>query len=721
MDRRASDPRSLGSEALTTERIIGFVGRTALVLVWWLPIVPALWNLLSPGATQPFTAPAVGISDASRTEILILSLLALACSRWKPDFTMPRLRQSSTWLSLFLIWAVGASLASPEKLNSLFFSQGWLAAACLYLSVPRLCPERLSLSSRIWLLHLPVVAICALALSGEQLRVSGPFQLPGVLANWLLLLAPLLFREYLQTRPRTSLLAALPTALAFLTILLTISRAAYLVLWFQIVCLLLLEAERPLRWFRGCALFWGSSLAALAVFRGHLSGEGLLACVALIGAAPVALVAIRRQLSGGLIAKTLLLLAVVGFAFGPASEMRKHESQSSFVVHRWKDLAGSDNSAISRVEFWRTGLALAAEHPILGVGPARYGESYPQVQRKYYYYSDSSHSAGIELAAELGFLGAGFLALAIVLELGRLRLQPEVKTWQRGLLLGVVSGIIYSQLEVGYHFAYIWVSLALVMALLVPRRPADKPSRSWGTEFVLLFLAALLLYPLSGQRRFDKGLREITIAGAYRETKAVADAFPYWSSPVLTALGYGLQFGVDPQELKPLVQRALKSAPSTAVTYQFAGDLAYDLGQYTDAKAYYLKALQFDRFNYPGSYHGLLLVAAKMQDSALGRQIQDEVLARYDLSLMKFAHTGHKDQLMKQLGPLLFDIADGLNPYQNPTKTEPIYRFLVQETQDDARALHGLGVSLWAAGRRAEAKEFLERAHQLNEYFQLME
>ena len=708
-------------DALTGERVVCFFGRLALVLVWWMPVVPFLWELFFPGHFQLLTAPAVGISDASRTEILLLALVALACSGWKPEVKALRVRHPALWLGMFLLWAVISSLRSPERWNSLFFSQGWLAAACLYIAVPRLCPARLSLGSRFCLLHLPVLSLCSLALSGDELRVSGPFQLPGVLANWLLLLAPLLFREYLQTRPKISALAAIPTGLAFLTLLLTVSRAAYLVLLFQIVCLLLLESGRSIRWFLGCGLFWGVSLPILAVSRGLFSGTGLIAAVAVVAAVPLVLVAVRRQLPVSMAVKTFALLVLVGAILGPASEMRKHEDQTSFVVHRWKDLAGSDNSAISRVEFWRTGLALAAKNPVLGVGPARYGESYPQVQTKYYYYSDSAHSAGIELSAELGFLGATFLMLAIFGELARLQLRPEAKPWQRGLLLGVVSGIIYAQFEVGYHFAYIWVSFAMVMALLVPRPIKSGRGSSWIVPTLALSLALAVSYPLPGQRQFDRSQRELTVAGAYREARQVANRYPFWSTPVLTALGYGFQSEVDPQELKPLVQSALRYASSTAVTYQFAGDLAYNLGQYSDAKAYYEEALRFDPFNYPGSYHGLFLVAGKTEDLALRQRIEEEVFRRYDLSLMKFAHTGHKDQLLIQLRPLLFDIADGLNPYRNPTKTEPLYRFLVQEqVGEDVRALHGLGVSLWAQGRRVEAKPFLERAHELNEYFPLL-
>lgn len=683
------------------------------MLLWWLPIVSSLWTVVFLGLPQPLTAPGVGISDASRTEILILSLLALACSGWRPDFKALRLSDSAFWLALFLVWVTLSSLASSDQLNSLFFSQSFLAAACVYLALPRLCPRRLSPVTRVCLLHLPVLVICMLALTGGQSRVSGPFQLPGVLANWLLLVVPLLFREYLQTRAKLSWMTAIPTGLAILTILLTYSRAAYLVLWFQLICLLLLEASKPLRWFWGCAIFWASGLAAVVLLRGYLLGVGLLASVAVVGAAPLGLLLVQRQLAKSLVLKAAILLLGVYAAFGLVSQQR--DDRSSFVVHRWTDLAGSDNSATSRVEFWRAGLELAREHPVLGVGPGRYGEAYPQVQRLYYYFSDSAHCAGIELMAEVGLLGAGLLLVALLLELRRLRLAPDLKPWQRGALLGTVSAVVYAQFEVGYHFAYLWVSLAMVMSLLSPRlREQAGSSFSWGVGIPAILLALLLSYPLAGQRLYLISQQEGATQQAYAKAREVSDRFTHWSAPAHAALAYGLRSQVDPRQLQLLAQRVLRSAPSTAITYKFAGDVAYELGDYSQASTYYQQSLALDRFNHPGSYHGLLLVAEKTTDSVLREQIQNEVLALYDLSLLRFAHTGHRDQLMVELRPLLYDLADSLNPYEHPVKTESIYRFLVSEDENEPRALHGLGVSLWAQGRPDEGRPYLERAHRLN-------
>ncbi len=686
-------------------------GRMALLTLWWLPILPPLWELLFPGFGFIFTAPAIGINDASRSEVLMLTLVALATSGASIRFQGRSLSWPGWCALAFLAHSVVSCLTGSEILNSFFFSQGWFAAACAYLATPYLRPARPSLAVRVFWVHIPIVLICLISLTEPGERAAGPFQLPGVLASWLLMVAPLAFHEFLLAKPRTAMAALLPSILAIVTLLLTISRAAWLVMLFGFVGLLLLEGRcswrRLLAW--GC--FWLLGLAGLVAIRGLFSGQGLMICVAVLASLPSLLEVWKGRIPRSVGMRAVALVAVSMLSFFLTSALRPPVSQEVTAQSRWQELSGKDNSAVSRIELWRTGLALGLKYPILGVGPGRFGEAYPQVQKLYYYYSDSAHNAICEMAAELGLLGLAIFGLWLALEGRRINPCPQEHPWQRGLFIGVVSGMIYAQVEVGYHFAYLWVVLAMIMSAL--SAPALPSSTGRARSLGFLGLAALPLYFWGAQRDYARSLQELTVARAYTQSRSISDRIPAWSAPALSALQYGLRDEAPLEDLRVLAQRVLENSPRTAAAYQLAADVAYREEKYPEARRLYQASLQLDPYNFPGSYHGLLLIAGRINDQAERRAIENQVLARYDLSLMPLAHPGHKAQISLQLIPLLYDVADSISPYVEPARTEPIFRFLLQE-KPDPRALHGLGISLWTMGRFAEGRPYLEEAHRLN-------
>jgi tetratricopeptide (TPR) repeat protein len=149
------------------------------------------------------------------------------------------------------------------------------------------------------------------------------------------------------------------------------------------------------------------------------------------------------------------------------------------------------------------------------------------------------------------------------------------------------------------------------------------------------------------------------------------------------------------------------------VTYQFSGELALRQKRFQQAREDFLQALKMDRFNHPGVYTGLLLIAQETGDAALQDSITKQVLETYDLDGWKIAHQGHREKLALELRPLLYDIADGLNPYQQPAATEPLYRFLVA-TGGEARGFFGLGIALTRLGKQEEGQRMLRQANRLD-------
>ena len=684
-----------------------------LLVVWWLPFLPPLWELLVPGAPELLSAPGLGVTNASRTQMAILALLSLALLGWRPS-------RPAGWTmaaSAFLGWAVLSSLLGPDPWQSLFFLAGWLAAAAVLLAARRVLRPPYSLRARIMAVHVPLMVAAILCLepishtSGE-FRATGPFQLAGVLSSWLLMLLPLALQIVLEAERRELPLALASTTCGMVTLALTVSRAAWLVGLGEVALLLLLQAGRPPRALLGWAGFGALGLGALVLLRAHLPGLGLLLGLALLCAVPVLVSLVRGHLSQAAALRVALLATLVVMSLLAVSRAHPEDTLATAAERRMTQLTANDDSAAGRVAFWRAAWQLSVEHPVLGVGPHRFGETYPQAQQYYYFFSDSVHGAWLELVAETGWVGGALLLVALGLLLKSSRPDPWNQPWQRGPLVGLVAGALYAQVEVGYHFAYVWTTAAFMLAAATVEKGGheEPPPLTFATAAWALPWLLALCWVMPWQRRYDEAVRQIRPEDAYAEALQVSQQFPGWSGPALTALQSALRSDAPIEQLRPLAERALAAAPEDAAAPLLAAEVALREQRYEEARRLYERSLVLDRFNHPGAYHGLLLIARAGGDQALADQVLRQVLATYDLDRWDIAHIAHRTSLARELRPLLYDLADGLSPYREPKVTEPMYRFLMK-LEPEPRAMHGLGVSLWTQGKLQQARPLLQRAH----------
>ena len=100
------------------------------------------------------------------------------------------------------------------------------------------------------------------------------------------------------------------------------------------------------------------------------------------------------------------LAGIVGLALaGP--EVQK-EFMSSF-----EDEENRDYSSQSRVDLWKIGILMAAEHPVFGVGPDQYPFYVDKYQLSHSHYvfheGKEAHSLWVQMLAEVGFPGLFFL------------------------------------------------------------------------------------------------------------------------------------------------------------------------------------------------------------------------------------------------------------------------------------------------------------------------
>jgi O-antigen ligase len=206
------------------------------------------------------------------------------------------------------------------------------------------------------------------------------------------------------------------------------------------------------RWMRWVA--WG--VAATAV-------TGIVASSsrgAVLGAAAVALWLLmksRRKIRA--LFATVVLFGLV-YTIIPAEQKARLQEM------------GTDQTSISRTTYWKHGLEIMRDHPIVGIGYANWAEYHAT----YYGRRALPHNIFIEAGAELGYTG---LAVFVALVVSTFLINRRTRQWAKrrpdggrfaffmahgldGAMVGfLVSGFFVTVL----YYPFFWISLAMTVAL----------------------------------------------------------------------------------------------------------------------------------------------------------------------------------------------------------------------------------------------------------------
>jgi putative inorganic carbon (HCO3(-)) transporter len=140
---------------------------------------------------------------------------------------------------------------------------------------------------------------------------------------------------------------------------------------------------------------------------------------------------------------------------------------------RWR-AAGTDEDSLRRLTYWTDGIAIAKEHPVLGIG---YRNWIPYYRQRYDPEGELPHNYLVEAASELGFTGLFvFVGMTGVFfwqnAQSRRRVSAKSKNPDRLLwaitygLDGAMIGFLASGFFVTVlYYPYYWMNMALAMAL----------------------------------------------------------------------------------------------------------------------------------------------------------------------------------------------------------------------------------------------------------------
>lgn len=163
-------------------------------------------------------------------------------------------------------------------------------------------------------------------------------------------------------------------------------------------------------------------------------------------------------------------------------------------------------SASVRPRIWQAALAVAADHPLLGEGPGRFGRGFlrhnfpapPVYGTRYGLITEHAHSEILQAAAETGFIGLGLFLLALAATLfGALGKSPH-EGWGREAALAAFCAIFAHSL-VENIFALPGLALLYfgLLGACVEEPPAEEPPARTKAAWTAFCAAGCLLSALA--------------------------------------------------------------------------------------------------------------------------------------------------------------------------------------------------------------------------------
>jgi O-antigen ligase len=198
---------------------------------------------------------------------------------------------------------------------------------------------------------------------------------------------------------------------------------------------------------------------------------------------PIGVALLLTQSRGGMLASGVVLLlwtmrslkrapALIGvgialicvFQLSPGSSWQKRTDESTY--------AGEDVSERGRIDAWRTGMEMAKERPLTGVGAGAFVIAWPTFAPGDVGEARTEHNTFVQLIAELGIPGlALFLAafLAGLFGVSRAARVPRLEPYARGVQCGLAG---FAMCSISGGIAWSWPFYLLLGVSVAARRLA---------------------------------------------------------------------------------------------------------------------------------------------------------------------------------------------------------------------------------------------------------
>src|SRR5438552_6805706 len=242
-------------------------------------------------------------------------------------------------------------------------------------------------------------------------------------------------------------------------------------------------------------------------------------------------------------------------------------------------------SFVGRLNFWRAGLAIFVDHPVVGTGPGTFGIVHAAYQRDVRYYARDAHSLYVQTAAEQGVVG--LVALAVLLGvlatawISALRASRRTDSYPLvvGIGLGLAAFFVHNGVDMDWMFPANPAMAMLMAGVLAsfakdgvaghePGRPVMHPWQRLAIVGALLVATALTQMAHLADRQFvsAQGLARPRRWAESAERDAPAARWDPFSPRILAAQAAALRQLPPPRHgaVEAALRRAMVADPMSA-------------------------------------------------------------------------------------------------------------------------------------------------------------
>jgi len=195
-------------------------------------------------------------------------------------------------------------------------------------------------------------------------------------------------------------------------------------------------------------------------------------------AAQIGHFAVSRKLKVRIVLAAVVLV-VIGWAMLPDAEKARFTA------------AGTDKTSVQRLEYWRAGVNMIRNHPLLGIGyfnfPPYFAVSHPD--ELFEGHAQQPHNIFIQVGTDSGLLGLGIFLMLIYRTLkttrdigrackGNDHAPAFAPCVARGLATSTLGFVVAGQFVTVAYYPFLWINLALAVSLanVVARSAETVPS-----------------------------------------------------------------------------------------------------------------------------------------------------------------------------------------------------------------------------------------------------
>jgi len=191
-------------------------------------------------------------------------------------------------------------------------------------------------------------------------------------------------------------------------------------------------------------------LAALAAFNVLFMVQGRTGYLVLAGLA--AWFFFERYRWRGLVLAALCGAALLGISYALQLPMVERLLLMAVDYQQWRAGHGGDTSIGARLDFYRTSLAIIAEHPLIGVGTGGYTSAYAQANAgASLAVQNNPHNQYLLTTVQLGFVGlCALLVLFASVWRGTRELSPPLRMAAQGLVISIALGCLLNSLLIDH-------------------------------------------------------------------------------------------------------------------------------------------------------------------------------------------------------------------------------------------------------------------------------